>query len=98
MTLLATPVASRLGGTTFGGLGAAAIAAGSRGRATTVLVGASTASSVLPLLSTFSFAAFPLLLPRLTSAAAAGGDGSSAKAAEGSTPEVRCYRCGKKDH
>ena len=54
MTLLATPVASRLGGTTFGGLGAAAIAAGSRGRATTILVGAFTASSVLSPASTFS--------------------------------------------
>ena len=32
------------------------------------------------------------------SAAVAGDDGSSAKAAEGSTPEVRCYRCGKKGH
>ena len=32
------------------------------------------------------------------SAAAAGGDGSSAKATEGGTPEVRCYRCGKKGH
>ena len=33
MVLLATPVASHLGGTTLGGFGAAAIAAGSHGRA-----------------------------------------------------------------
>ena len=32
------------------------------------------------------------------SAATAGGDSSSAKATEGSTPEARCYRCGKKGH
>ena len=32
------------------------------------------------------------------SVAAAGGDGSSAKAAEGGTFEVRFYRCGKKGH
>ena len=57
MVLLATPVTSHLGGITFGGFGAAALAAGSRGRANTVLVGASTASFVLPLLSTISFAA-----------------------------------------
>ena len=31
-------------------------------------------------------------------AAAAGGDGISAKAAVGGTSEVRCHRCGKKDH
>ena len=30
--------------------------------------------------------------------AAAGGDGSSTKAAEGGTSEVRCHRCGKKGH
>ena len=32
------------------------------------------------------------------SATAAGGDSMSAKAAEGSTPETRCYRCGTKGH
>ena len=32
------------------------------------------------------------------SAAAAGGDGSSGKAVEGSTPDPRCYWCGKKGH
>ena len=31
-------------------------------------------------------------------AAAAGGDGSSAKTAEGDTSEVRCHRCSKKGH
>ena len=56
MTLLATPVASHLGGTTFGGFGAAAIAIGSRGRATTKFVGAFTASPVLSPTSTFSVA------------------------------------------
>ena len=57
MALISTPVALPHGGTTFGGFGAAAIAVGSRGRATPVLVLSSTAPSVLPLLSTFSFAA-----------------------------------------
>ena len=32
------------------------------------------------------------------SAAVAGSDDSSAKAAEGSTPEARCYKCGQKGH
>ena len=32
------------------------------------------------------------------SAAAAVGDGSSTRATEGSTPETRCYWCGKKGH
>ena len=32
------------------------------------------------------------------SAVAAGGDGTSAKATEGSTPETRCYRCDNKGH
>ena len=31
-------------------------------------------------------------------AATAGGDGSSGRAAEGSIPEARCYRCGMKGH
>ena len=47
MALLAAPVASRLGGTTFGGSGAAAVGNGSGGRATTDLVGAFAASSLL---------------------------------------------------
>ena len=53
---LATPVKYHLGSTKFGGFDAAAIAAGSCGPATAVLVGASTAPSVLPLVSTFSVA------------------------------------------
>ena len=40
---LATSAAPRHWGTTFGGFGAAAIVTGSRGRATTVFVGPSTA-------------------------------------------------------
>ena len=56
MALLATPLASHLGVTTFGGFGAGAIATGSRGRATTDLVGAFTASSVLSPTSAFSVA------------------------------------------
>ena len=51
------PEAPPRGDTTFGGFGAAAIETGSRGRATTVLVGASTALSVLSPSSTFSVAA-----------------------------------------
>ena len=64
MDLLATSVASLAGGTTFGGFGAAIIATGSRGQATTDLVGALTASSLLSPTSTFSFAVastFPLV-------------------------------------
>ena len=57
MTLLATRVASHLGGTTFGGFGAVTITAGSCGGATTVLVGAFTASSLLSPASSFSLAA-----------------------------------------
>ena len=56
MAFLATPVAPPHWGTTFGGFGAAAIATRSRGRATTDLVGASTASSVLSPTSAFSVA------------------------------------------
>ena len=70
MALLATPVASHLGGTTFGGFGAAAIASGSRGRATTDLVGACTASPVLPLFTTFSSVAVSTF-PAATAAAVA---------------------------
>ena len=54
MAFLATPVAPPRWGTTFGGFGAAAIANGSRRRATTHLVGTSTASTVLSPPSTFS--------------------------------------------
>ena len=54
MAFLATPVSPPHGGTTFGGFGAAAIATGSRGRATTHLVGASTASTVFSPPSAFS--------------------------------------------
>ena len=54
MAFLATPVAPPHWGNTFGGFGAAAIATGSRGRAATHLVGASTASTVLSPLSAFS--------------------------------------------
>ena len=62
MAFLATPVAPPHWGTTFGGFGAAAIATGSRGRATTRLVGASTALTVLSPPSAFSCPpSFPVL-------------------------------------
>ena len=70
MALRATPVASRLGGTTFGGFGAHAIAAGSRGRATTDLVGALAASSVLSPTSTSFDAAASAAFPAAIAAAA----------------------------
>ena len=63
MAFLSPPVTSHLGGTTYGGFSAVAIAVGRRGRATTVLVSAFTASSMLSPMSTFSFAAastFPM--------------------------------------
>ena len=69
MALLTTLVASHVGGSTFGGFGATAIAAGSRDRATTALVGAFTASSLLSPTSTFSFAAASTF-PVATAAAA----------------------------
>ena len=69
MAVLAKPVASRLGGTTFGGFGAAAIDIGSRCRATTDLVGAIAASSLLSPTFTFAFAAAPTF-PVATAAAA----------------------------
>ena len=78
MALLATFVASRLGVTTFGGFGAAIIAAGNRGRSTTVLVAAFTASSVLSptftvfiaVASTFPVATSTIAFPAATAAAA----------------------------
>ena len=75
MALLATPVASHLWGTTFGGFGAAAIAIGSRDRATTDLVGAFTASSVISPTSTISVAAASTF-PAATTAATATGEHS----------------------
>ena len=57
--------------TSAGGFGAAAIAASSRGRATNVLVGASTASSVLSPVSSFIFAptsTFPAITATATTA------------------------------
>ena len=54
MAFLASPVASPHWGTNFGGFGPAAIATGSRGRATSAFVGAFTASSVLSPTSAFS--------------------------------------------
>ena len=62
MASLATLVAPPHWGTTFGDFGAAAIANGSRGRATTRLVGAFTASTVLYPPSAFSS---PPLFPAL---------------------------------
>ena len=88
MILLATPVASHLGGTTFGGFGAAAIAAGSRGRATTVLVGAFTASSLLPPTSTFFFAAASTFPVATAAATAAGEHSMTSMASVGPLPPV----------
>ena len=89
MALLAAPVASRLGGTTFGGSGVAAVANGSGGRATTGLVGAFAASSLLSPTSTISFAStstFPVAtaaaaFPATTPAVAAAGEHSMASMA-----------------
>ena len=77
MALLATPVASHLGGTKFGGFGAAVITAGSRGRATTVLVGDFTTSSLLSPTPTSSFATAPTF-PGGTAAAAVSAATSAA--------------------
>ena len=54
MALYAILVTSHLGGTTIGGFGAAAITAGGRGRATTVLIGGFTAASLRPRRPPFS--------------------------------------------
>ena len=65
------PEAPPRGDTTFGGFGAAAIETGSRGRATTVLVGTFTASSLLSSTSTFPVATVITAFPATTAAAAA---------------------------
>ena len=57
MAHFAIPVASHVGGTTFGGIGTAAIAAGSCSRTTVVLALAFTVASLLFPAATFSFIA-----------------------------------------
>ena len=69
MAFLATPVAPPHWGTAFGVFCPSAIDTGSRGRATTDLVGAFAASSLLSPTSTFSFAAASTF-PVATAAAA----------------------------
>ena len=83
MALRATPVASRLGVTTFGGFGAAAIAPGSRGQATTDLDVTFAASSLLSPTSTFFIAAATATaaFPAATTAAVAGGEHNMASVA-----------------
>ena len=79
MALVATPVTSHLGGTTFGGFGAVAIATGTRIRATTVLAGASIVSSLLSPTSFFPFA-MASTFPVATAGAAAGEDSMASMA------------------